>query len=203
MKYRVIYADPPWETTAGRPLGGYKMVEGKQVWHSDSKKSRQLEYPTMNVTSIASMPIYALREEDAHLYMWVTNSHLPFAFDIIKAWGFNYSTTLVWAKNPMGSGLGGAFRINTEFLLFARRGNLKTTYTTIGTWFNVKRQYENGYPKHSKKPDFFRQLIEKTSPGPYLELFARSNYPGWDAFGNECVSIDLAIDSSTITENKQ
>lgn len=184
-KYNVIYADCPWKLTAGRELSSYKVVDGKQVWNSEHTKSRPLAYPIMSVEEIKNMPIRGLANKNAHLYMWVTNSHLPFVFEIIKAWGFNYSTTLVWAKNPMGGGLGGAFRVTTEFLIFARKGTLKTLDTTVGTWFNVKRAYENGYPKHSAKPAFFHELIEKTSPGPYLELFARKERDGWDVYGNE------------------
>lgn len=139
----------------------------------------------MSTEEIKKMPIGDLTEKDCHLYMWVTNQYLPFVFDIIKEWGFKYSTTLVWAKNPFGGGLGGAFKITTEFLIFARRGNLKSTGMTIGTWFNQKRAYKNGYPNHSAKPEFFHELVEKSSPGPYLELFARSERVGWDSFGNE------------------
>lgn len=185
MKYSTILLDPPWKVSAGRKMDGYKVVNGKQIWNSSHTKSEPLPYPTMTVEEITNLPVSALMEKDAHLYVWVTNSHLPFIFDIIKAWGFKYSTILVWAKNARGGGLGGAFKITTEFLIFARRGSLKTKEMTIGTWFNVKREYENGVPKHSLKPSFFHELIEKTSPGPYLEMFARKSYKDWAVFGNE------------------
>jgi N6-adenosine-specific RNA methylase IME4 len=41
---------------------------------------------------------------------------------------------------------------------------------------------------NSEKPEFFYKLIEEQSPGPYLELFARRRWPGWDAWGNEIES---------------
>lgn len=185
-RYSVIYADPPWETTAGAAPGGYKIVNGKQIWNHDKAKTRPLAYPTMTVEEISEMDITGLAADDAHLYLWTTNGYLPYAFDVIKSWGFKYSTTLVWAKN--GGGLGGAFKITTEFLLFCRRGKLKTNETIRGTWFNAKRHYVNGYPKHSKKPFFFHHLIERVSPGPYLELFARERTAGWDVWGNEVES---------------
>jgi N6-adenosine-specific RNA methylase IME4 len=194
-KYKTIYADPPWQIKAGRPIGSYHLEDGKQIWNCSEQKSREVSFDTMSVNQISAMPVKDIAADDAHLYMWATNSHLPFAFEIIKKWGFNYSTTLVWAKNPMGGGLGGSFRITTEFLVFARRGNLKAKATTVGTWFNVKRQYENGYPKHSLKPSFFHELIEKTSPGPYVELFARREREGWDVYGNE-VSNSIELPSN-------
>lgn len=184
-KYNCIYADPPWKTKAGRAFDGYKMVDGKQVFNSSSNKSRNLSYPTLSIEEIAALNIKDIAADNAHLYMWVTNQYLLKAEKIIKCWGFDYSTTLVWAKKPMGGGLGGTFKITTEFLLFATRGSLKAKRKVIGTWFEQKRQYVNGAPCHSKKPDYFHQLIESVSPGSYLELFAREQRPGWDVFGNE------------------
>jgi len=194
MKYQVILADPPWKITAGREINGYKMKNGKQLFVSASNKSRKLEYPTMSIDEIKNLNVKNITADDAHLYMWVTNSHLPFVFEIIKEWGFNYSTMIVWAKNMMGGGLGGAFKINTEYLIFARKGAHKTTQTNKGTWFNIKRTYENGAPKHSKKPDFFYEMIEKTSPGKKLEMFARRKREGWDSWGNE-IKNDVEIAS--------
>lgn len=185
MKYKTIYADPPWELKAGRPFNGYKVENGKQIFNSIDNRSRNLAYPTMSVNDIKKLPVQDIIQKDAHLYLWTTNKYLPHAFEVITSWGFNYSTTLVWAKNPMGGGLGGAFRITTEFLLFAKRGKLPTKNTHIGTWFNHKRAYVNGYPNHSKKPEVFAELIEHISPGPYLEMFARQERKGWHVFGNE------------------
>lgn len=184
-KYNVIYADPPWQTKAGRPLGNYVMKDGKQMFSGNSQKSRELAYKSMGVDEIAALPVKNIAAKDAHLYMWVTNQYLLRASEVIEAWGFRYSTALVWAKNPMGGGLGGAFGISTEFLLFCTKGSLKSMKRMNTTWYNVKRQYKNGYPAHSIKPDFFQELIEQVSPGHKLELFARRNREGWDAFGNE------------------
>ena len=184
-KYNVIYVDPPWKIKAGRPLKGYKMENGKQLFIPTSNKSRDTDYPSMTIDQIKNLQVREITADDAHLYMWVTNSHLPFAFEIIKQWGFEYSTTIVWAKNRMGGGLGGTFKITTEYLLFARKGKLKALKTIDSTWHNVKRTYENGYPKHSKKPDYFYELIEQTSPGIKLEMFARQKREGWDIWGNE------------------
>lgn len=39
--------------------------------------------------------------------------------------------------------------------------------------------------EHSRKPDEICNRIENLVGGPYLELFARSERPGWDSLGNE------------------
>lgn len=187
-KYNVIYADPPWKLKAGRNLVMNSRTKNGKGFYSDDSRARALSYPTMSVKEIKSLNVKDIVADDAHLYMWVTNHHLQFAFEIIKEWGFQYSTTLVWAKNSFGGGLGGTFKVNTEFLLFARRGKLKATKTNYSTWYHLKRNYENGVPKHSKKPYFFHELIESTSPGERLELFAREQRGSWDVWGNEVES---------------
>lgn len=184
-KYNVIYADPPWQQKAGRGLSGYTLVDGKQVWHSNETKSKDLPYPSMSVDEIAALPIKNLAAKDAHLYLWVTNKYLLEAAKVIEAWGFKYSTCITWKKKRMGGGLGGAFRITHEHLLFCRRGNLKTTGTIQESVIEAKRPYVNGYPCHSKKPELFAEIIESISPGPRIELFARQQRQGWDVFGNE------------------
>lgn len=184
-KYSCIYADPPWNTKAGRPFAGYKVVDGLQIFNSVDNNSRKLSYPTMSIANIAALKVRDVAADNAHLYMWVTNQYLLKAETVINSWGFKYSTALVWVKKPMGGGLGGTFRITTEFLLFATRGKLKAKQNIIGTWFEQKRQYVNGFPCHSKKPDFFYDLIESVTPGEKLEMFARQQRAGWDIFSNE------------------
>ena len=187
-KYNVIYADPAWEQKAGRPLsGGYKKVDGVQVFNPKSDKSADLPYNTMSFDDIKKLPIKQFADDNCHLYMWVTNKYLMKAEQIINAWGFKYSTTLVWAKKPIGSGMGGTYKVSTEFLIFATKGKVGeiTNEKVNGTWFEQKRQYVNGYPCHSKKPDFFYELIEKVSAGSKLELFARNKRNGWDVWGDE------------------
>jgi N6-adenosine-specific RNA methylase IME4 len=171
LKYNVIYADCPWNIKAGRPLKGYKRENGKQLFITTSQKSKDLPYPTMTIDEMENLDVKSITADNAHLYFWTTNQYLPKAFQM--------------AKKPLGGGLGGTFKITTEFLIFATKGSLKANEMVIGTWFDVKRKYVNGYPCHSKKPDFFYELIEKVSPGLKLEMFARENRNGWDAFGNE------------------
>jgi len=185
IQYNVIYADPPWQQKAGRPLsGGYKKENGIQVFNPISNSSSELPYNTMTLEEIMALPIKDITAADAHLYLWVTNKYLMNVADVIKAWGFQYSTTLVWCKKPIGSGMGGTYKVSTEFLVFATKGSLKPKKGITGTWFNVKRKYVNGYPCHSKKPDFFREMITEVSPGNKLELFAREKHEDWDIWGN-------------------
>jgi N6-adenosine-specific RNA methylase IME4 len=139
-----------------------------------------MPYITMNIEQIASLPVEALADDNSHLYLWTTNRYLHAAFHIVEAWGFQYSTTLVWAKTPMPTMIGGAYRPSAEFVLFARRGSLPPKRREVTQWWNWPRTAE-----HSRKPEHFLDMVESVSPGPYVELFARRHRLGWDVWGNE------------------
>jgi N6-adenosine-specific RNA methylase IME4 len=187
IKYSVIYADPPWNQKAGREFIGYKKIGGKQIWNTGSNLSRDLPYKTMSIEDIASLPVKSIVEKNAFLFMWVTNKHLMNAEKVITAWGFKYVACITWEKKRLGGGLGGVVRINSEYLLFCRRGHLKAKGTIPVSVIEAKRPYRNGYPCHSKKPEYFRSLIETICFPEYkkLEMFAREQYPCWDVFGDE------------------
>jgi N6-adenosine-specific RNA methylase IME4 len=185
-RYRTIVADPPWSVKAGPGPGGYHVVDGKQQWDGISRPARDLAYPSMRIDQITALPVRDLADDDAHLYLWTINRYLEDAYGIARAWGFKPSTMLVWAKTPFGGGLGGTYGLATEYVLFARRGSLAATQRVGRNWWDWKRAYdENGKPAHSRKPEAFLDMVEATSPGPYLELFARRNRLGWDTWGNQ------------------
>lgn len=179
--YRCIAADPPW------PQAGGGTLRGREGFLDCGGASMPMPYRTMTVDEIAAMPVADLAHgTGAHLYLWTTNGFLDQAFDVVRAWGFRYSTTLVWAKTPMGGGLGGAYGISTEYIVYARRGQLAPLSRVRGTWFPWKRPYDDrGKPMHSAKPDEFYRLAEIVTPGPRVELFARRARRGWAAWGNQ------------------
>ena len=146
--------------------------------------SQPLDYNTMGVDAIAALPLRELAQDDASLYLWTINGYVESAYGIARAWGFKPSTLLTWCKAPMGHGLGGAFGISSEYILYARRGS-PVERRTSGTWFQWKRHYVNGKPSHSSKPDAFYDLVEQVNDGPYVDLFARRHRLGWDVWGDQ------------------
>ena len=177
MKYRTIVADPPWEynATKGLPTRGYK------------PSTAEAHYPTMKNAEIAAIPVVEMVADDAHCYLWVTNPRLygerhnreiqP--IDILEAWGFRYVTLLTWHK--LGSpGIGFHFRGNTEHVLFGVRGSV-----TIPTHLRLPTLFAARKTTHSEKPDRFYEIVERVSPEPRLEMFARRRRVGWDVWGNE------------------
>lgn len=91
---------------------------------------------------------------------------------------------------------GGAFGSTVEFVQFCRRGSLASSGSCPTRWFDWPRKMgppaKRGEQRtgHSGKPDAFLDLVESMSPGPYLELFARRERPGWTAWGNEMETTD-------------
>lgn len=176
--YRTIVADPPWPQKGAGPL------RGREGFLDASGASKAMPYALMSVAEIKALEVPAA--PDAHLYLWTTSRFLRDAFDVLEAWGFRYSTTLVWAKAPIGAGLGGAFGIATEFVLFGRRGNAPTLRKVGRNWFTWKRPYdERGKPRHSAKPPEFFEMVKSVSWGPCLEMFARGPRVGWHVWGDE------------------
>jgi len=138
----------------------------------------------MTLEQMAAVPVPDVAAPDCALYLWTINAYIEDAYELAREWGFKPSTLCVWAKNPMGGGLGGSFGITTEFFLYARKGSPVERRTT-GTWFNWKRHYINGKPAHSAKPDPFYDLVESRHDGPFVEFFARRARLGWEYWGDE------------------
>ena len=169
-QFATIVADPPWQLDSGQAEFGTP-AEG----HDD------LPYFSMALEDICALglPLGPHLPDDAHLYLWTTNRYVEAAYQVARDWGFKPSVLLVWAKAPRGVGLGDAFKLTTEFVLFARRGSLANLDITPTTWFGWPRG------KHSEKPADFYALVERMSPGPRLDMFSRSARAGWTVWGDE------------------
>ncbi len=138
----------------------------------------------MSVADLKALPVIDNIEDNAHLYLWTTNSFMVEAHEIAESWGFKPKTILTWVKiqkatNKVSMKTGYWYRSCTEHIVFGVRGSLRLKGPTAPTAFLLPRL------PHSVKPDFFYELIEKESPGPFLELFARKSRDGWDCWGNE------------------
>ena len=175
VKYRTILADPPWMESGGGRI----------------KRGADAHYPLMKTKDICALPVEDLVSSNAHLYLWTTNNHLPDALRVIEAWGFRYISAITWCKQGK-PGLGQYFRGLTEHCLFAVRGNLPYKLDVAGKRQQGTTVIHAPRGRHSEKPEAMRSIIQTVSYGPFLELFARRDAPGWDVWGNEVGSdIDL------------
>lgn len=171
--YPTILADPPWKESGGGRI----------------KRGADRHYPLLSTADIVRVmqmsPLWRLAD-NAHLYLWVTNTFLPDGLRVMGDLGFRYVTNIAWIKDR--AGLGQYFRGQHELLLFGVRGKgygARTERKDLPGVLDESGFVEAPRGKHSAKPATFHELIEARSKGPYLEIFARRERPGWDCWGNE------------------
>ncbi len=187
--YRTIVADPPWQYDSDS-VAADGSVRSATIVRSVKKdgtlaKGVRDGYSRMSTADIVALPVSDLADTNAHLYLWTTNAFMVEAHQIAGAWGFAPKTILTWAKvyqddpTRVSMKTGYYFRGATEHALFCVRGSLPLQtdegLPTAYLWPRIGA--------HSVKPAAFGDLVEKASPGPYVELFARSPRLGWDSYG--------------------
>lgn len=170
-KYKIIYADPPWE------------YDDKSISHGGGAESH---YPCMSTKDICKLPVKKLAESDSVLLIWATYPMLPEAIKVIKAWGFEYKTVaFTWVKTTeegkVYMGMGRYTRSNAEICMLATRGEgvPRINADIYNTQLHRKKD-------HSRKPDKFRNdIVRLFGDLPRIELFSRERFDGWDVWGNE------------------
>nr|WP_278102295.1 MT-A70 family methyltransferase [Microbacterium proteolyticum] len=185
----VVTADAPEEGEESSPPGclkRYQTILADPAWMAgqQGKFGAESKYPLMHLDAIKAMPVGELAEENAHLYLWCYPATRYVAEDVMRAWGFEFKDEFVWGKDQMG--LGQYFRHAHETLLLGVKGKLPVKFRGQRSFAMLPRQ------DHSHKPEEVHVMIERLSPGPYLELFARRPTHGWDIWGNE-VESDIRI----------
>jgi len=162
MKFGAILADPPWHFRNWSAKG-----EGKHA---------KRHYDTMTPSEMMQLRLPAAK--DCALFMWVVDAHMPEALDLIQALDFTYKTVaFIWVKPSIG--LGYWSRKQAELCLLATRGKPKRLSSGVRQVIEAPRR------EHSRKPDEIYERIEQLIGGPYLEMFARQSWPGWQSSGAE------------------
>jgi N6-adenosine-specific RNA methylase IME4 len=160
-RFGTIYADPPWLYD-----------------NQGTRAATGNHYGGMTVDELCALPVRELAADDAHLHLWITNGFLFDAPRIFDAWSFEFRSTFVWVKPQMG--IGNYWRNSHEMLLTAVRGDAKRFNDhSMMSWGRFDRT------QHSAKPEQIRDLIQRASSGPYLELFGRRRVTGWTVWGDQ------------------
>ena len=176
VEFKTVVVDPPWTPSMSITNG------------NAPKGSPQKQYSTLSLEDICNIkpPIH----KQAHVYIWCLSQHVDWAYKVADKWSANPIILLTWKKPGLGVG---RFRCNTEHVLVARKGSRhgnpfgqggRHSQATSGTCFDWPRG------KHSEKPNEFYDLVEKLSPQPRLDMYARKAKPGWYCWGNEIGVID-------------
>jgi N6-adenosine-specific RNA methylase IME4 len=117
--------------------------------------------------------------DDCVLFMWATCPLLKDALRLLEAWGFEYKAQMVWDK--VKHNVGNYVSVRHELLLICSKGQPPKVPKLIDSVYSEERT------EHSKKPDYFRDVIDQMYPdGTRIELFCRGcPKQGWEAWGNE------------------
>lgn len=200
-RFGCIVADPPWYFRPRAPANA----------SHTSRRDVERYYPTMRLDEIKALPVRDIAARDAHLFLWATGPNLRQAFEVIDAWGFVYSgIAFTWVKIKRGLtepqrriarladhnlhvGLGFTTRKNAEFCLLARRGSARRVAK------DVREIILSPVREHSRKPEEARERIERYCAGPYVELFARDQRPGWVSWGLETEKFSRGKDDAEST----
>ena len=174
--FGAILADPPW------PFATWS--------HKGQGRSGEAHYGTMGHQDLENMPVASLMAPDAVLFLWIVQTQIPQAVKLVESWGFSLkSIAFAWVKGeglPMFPddittqiGMGMWTRAEFEQCWLATRGKPKRLDAGVRQVLLEKRR------EHSRKPDGIHERIERLVAGPYLELFARQQRPGWTVWGNQ------------------
>lgn len=167
-RYACIAIDPPWAEHGGGKI----------------KRGADRHYPLMRYPQIEAVVLGHIGHlgervaDNAHLWCWVTDNFLLDGLKLVGAMGFRYVRTMCWYKAG-GFGIGQYLRGKHELCLFGVRGRLPAAARNQPSAFEAERG------RHSEKPARAYEIIGAVSPGPRLEMFARTTRPGWDVWGNE------------------
>ena len=174
-QYDIIYIDPPW---AHKDL---LIVSG-------SKASNH--YNTMTLDQLAGLPVKDIANPEASLlFMWVVSPMLDDGLTVGTAWGFVFKTVaFIWDKQMP---VAGSYTMSQcEMCLVFKKGIIPQPRGKR----NIRQLLSCKRGQHSEKPWEVRDRITEMFPTQRkLEMFARTQHKGWDAWGNE---LDKEIDLS-------
>jgi N6-adenosine-specific RNA methylase IME4 len=170
-RFGAIMADPPISFATYSPKG--------------DGRCPQTHYRCTPIAELLALPVAELAADDSFLFLWLPLRSVYQVVPLMQAWGFTFSgSAFVWAKqNKSGAGwfMGNGFttRHNVEICWLGRRGKPQRKSKGIRELVIAPRR------EHSRKPDEVYQRIEALAAGPYLELFARQQWPGWVCVGDQ------------------
>lgn len=182
-KYQIIYADPPWDFGGGG------------VYQDNNRPLRKTkdQYPLMKIKDLLNLPVEQIAADDALLFMWTTDQHIPDALKLIDAWGFKYCTVaFYWVKKTNKGNT--CFNVgcwtmkSVEQVFLGLRGKAMHLKKTR----NIKQLVEAERTIHSKKPkEVMDRIVELVGDLPRVELFARQQIEGWDSLGFDLNGVNI------------
>ena len=180
-RYDVILADPPW---------AYYGQQDK--WGAAAKF-----YATAPDEAIVRLPVPELLSDRGVLFLWATSPRLDVAMACLAEWRLHFrGVAFLWVKARKDGGPIGAQGVRPSIVKPTAEYVLAASRVAKGRPMPLG---DEGVPNvilapkraHSQKPEQVRDYIDRLYPqASKLEMFARSERPGWDAWGNEVGKFD-------------
>ena len=63
-----------------------------------SKHRRLSRYSTLTLPEICALPVAEFAAPTSRLYLWVPNALLPDGLSVMKLWGYEYKSNIIWHK---------------------------------------------------------------------------------------------------------
>jgi N6-adenosine-specific RNA methylase IME4 len=171
IEARAIVADPPL---------AYK------TWSRKGEgRSPQHHYKCLSFEQLSAIPLSQAAAPDCFLFLWIPLRSVFLVGPLMQAWGFAFSgAAFTWIKqNKRGVGwfMGGGYgtRHNAEVCWLGRRGKPRRKSAAVRELIIAPVR------EHSRKPDEVYGRVEALCDGPFLEIFARQQWPGWTCVGDE------------------
>lgn len=179
-----ILADPPW---------AFRAYDGREI---TPHRTAEDHYSTLDLAALKALPVGDVAAKDCALFVWCVGSHMAEAIELAEGWGFRFVTdAFYWLKSRLRDadqidlftedvpglrmGFGYWTRKQIEPCLLFTRGHPRRLSK------GVRQAIIEPIREHSRKPDCQYERIEALVGGPYLELFARTQRPGWSSWGNQ------------------
>jgi len=177
--YGAILIDPPWS---------FKTFSDKR---QPADRCAENHHTTLKAHELAGLPVPDLAATRCALFMWAVDSHLYEAIDLMRWWGFKHNTIAFLLKKETVNGknmigMGYWTRKQGEICLLGTRGTPARRDKGVCQLIEAPRR------EHSRKPDEQYERIERLVDGPYLEMFARQQWVGWDVWGDQTDKFDAS-----------
>lgn len=171
--FRVVLSDCPWSFSDRLPGPG---------------RGAEKHYKVLTLAEIEAFPLPPL-DRDALLFFWRVSSQVEEAYRVVRAWGFEPKSEIVWRKltstGKRHFGMGHYVRAEHETCIIAKRKGGRGIIRDRG----VRSVFEAKVGEHSAKPEEMYSIIERLAPGPYVELFARRRRQGWTSLGDQLPAV--------------
>ena len=174
--YSTVVIDPPW------PM--------EVIQRDVAPAEAPMDYPVMTVDEIKAIDVPGVLNDDALVFLWCNQKHLPAAIWMLPEWGLTYQYVMVWHKTNGGMKVWNRPTYDAEFVVVGSVGKPKLVdESDFRTVFAAKRG------AHSEKPEVFYEIIKRVTPERRLDMFARTAHDGFDSWGNEAPETEEGNDA--------